>query len=137
MDPTCSFLRKTTESKFGISSASLGTHECTLIQSRVNRIAQDEIKGAYIGLSAFQMSNLRSEFGVITIKDPETSRVMAVKVYNAWGADCSANSEEIVISKLVSETLNLKLGQTVEIERKMDAKGAIKWGCAQNKNNLF
>jgi hypothetical protein len=136
MDPTSNTSRSTSENRFGLSTHALGTPECTQIQGRVNRIAED-ISGAYIGLSAYQMCNTRAEFGAFTVKNPETDSLMPVKIYNAWGSDSTTNGDEVIISKLVAETLNLKQGNPIEIERKMDLVGAVKWACSKNKDNRF
>ncbi len=139
MDPTRSCSLNTTsksENEFGVSPHALGTMECTTVQSRVNSIAEG-ISDPCIGLSAYQMHNMRSQYGAFSVKNPETNSVMPVGIYNAWGPNCTSNKNEIIISKLVAETLNLSLGSPIEIERKMDPVGAAKLDCAENKDNHF
>ncbi len=124
------------EKVFGKNWGALGTLESTKVLSRVNAIS-DTVEGAFIGLSAMQTNNLNSSFGTFSLKNPHTQATMQVDIYNAYGPYCTTHPEEIIITKLVADTLNIKAGSPIEIERKLDDIGAVKWACKNNTDNHF
>lgn len=120
---------------FGRVPEGLGTIERTDVITKIERIHQSD--RFLIGLSAYQMYNMRDQFGQFWIKNLLTKKKLKVEVYNAWGSMSCKDDRTIAINEKVKETLELQNGSWVQITRKLDERGRIKYNCELDQNNPF
>jgi hypothetical protein len=122
-------------SGFGLVFEELGTIERIDVITKIEQIHQSD--QFLIGLSAYQMHNMRDQFGQFWIKNLLTGNKLKVEVYNAWGPMSCKDRRTIAISEKVKETLKLQNGSWVQITRKLDERGRLKYNCKLDQNNPF
>jgi len=120
------------KNKFGENWDLLGTPKKSEAWATVGAISDN--KENEIGLTAMQMANLGTDYGVCSvIIDGSSTRVGA---YNAFGAH-SQRKDKIWISGGLAKELGLDIGSKIALRRIMDRQGRIKYSCEGDESNPF